>query len=427
MRFRSISSPQFCRGLVDQVDRLVGQEPVRDIFIRKGGRRDDGRILDLHSMMDLVALLESAENGDGVLHARLVDKHRLETTFQRRILFNIFPILVQRRGTDAVQFSARQKRLQQISGVHRALSARARTDHGVQLINKEDDPSFRGGDLLQHGFQTLFEFATVFCSGDQRAHVERDQFLLLESFRHIAAHNPVGETFHNGGLSDAGFSDQNRIVFRSARKDLNGPADLVIPSDHGVELVLRGGRGQVASVLFEGLKRGLGRVVGHTLVSADRLERIENRVLIHSELLQKFSALAVHIDQSEEQMFHADIFILHVFGDLFCPDQSLAEIARRIALLSARSADRRHALQRLLNGKAQLAEINIHLFQKRRNQPALLIHQSLQQMNRTNLLMSVLRSDVLRCDHRLSGLCRQFFHIHIHRLLFYFFHTESLI
>ena len=55
-------------------------------------------------------------------------------------------------------------------------------------------------------------------------------------------------------------------------------------------------------------------------------------------------------------MFHADIFILHVFGDLFCPDQSLAEIARRIALLSARSADRRNALQRLLNGKAQLAE-----------------------------------------------------------------------
>jgi hypothetical protein len=35
-----------------------------------------------------------------------------------------------------------------------------------------------------------------------------DQFFVLERFRHIAAHNPLGQSLDDGGLSGAGFADQ---------------------------------------------------------------------------------------------------------------------------------------------------------------------------------------------------------------------------
>ena len=56
-------------GLVDQVDRLVGQEAVGDVALRERGRGDDRRVLDAHAVVHLVALLEPAQDRDRVLHA----------------------------------------------------------------------------------------------------------------------------------------------------------------------------------------------------------------------------------------------------------------------------------------------------------------------------------------------------------------------
>ena len=40
--------------LVDQVDRLVGQEAVGDVAVRERGRRDEGGVLDAHAVVHLV-------------------------------------------------------------------------------------------------------------------------------------------------------------------------------------------------------------------------------------------------------------------------------------------------------------------------------------------------------------------------------------
>jgi hypothetical protein len=81
-------------GLVDEVDGLVRQLAVRDVALRQAGRGDDRRVGDIHAVVNLVALLEAAQDGDRVLLAGLVDQHLLEATLQRRVLLDVLAVLV---------------------------------------------------------------------------------------------------------------------------------------------------------------------------------------------------------------------------------------------------------------------------------------------------------------------------------------------
>ena len=45
------------------------------------------------------------------------------------------------------------------------------------------------------------------------------------------------KTFRNGGLADAGFSDQDRIILCATRKDLDDPLDLLIAANDGIEFI----------------------------------------------------------------------------------------------------------------------------------------------------------------------------------------------
>src|ERR1043166_1580416 len=65
-------------GLVYEVNGLVGQEAVCDVAVRERGGGDDGRVLDAHAVVHLVALLQAAQDSDGVLDRRLADEDRLE-------------------------------------------------------------------------------------------------------------------------------------------------------------------------------------------------------------------------------------------------------------------------------------------------------------------------------------------------------------
>ena len=120
---------------------LSGQEPVPDVAVRQGRRGDQSVVGDPDAVMDLVLLLEAPEDGDGVDDRRLADQHRLEPALQRRVLFDVFPVLVQGRGPDDVQFAPGQGRLQHVAGIHRALG-RAGPDDGVQLVDEDDVPPF---------------------------------------------------------------------------------------------------------------------------------------------------------------------------------------------------------------------------------------------------------------------------------------------
>ena len=93
-------------GLVDQVDGLVGQEAVGDVAVRQLGRGHDGRVGDLDAVVDLVAFLQAAQDGDGRFHVGLVDQHLLEAALQRGVLLDVLAVFVQRGRADAMQLAA---------------------------------------------------------------------------------------------------------------------------------------------------------------------------------------------------------------------------------------------------------------------------------------------------------------------------------
>ena len=68
----------------------------------------------------------------------LADQDRLEAALERRVLLDVLAVLVERGRADRAQLAAREHRLEQVGGVHRALG-RAGADDRVQLVDEQDD------------------------------------------------------------------------------------------------------------------------------------------------------------------------------------------------------------------------------------------------------------------------------------------------
>ena len=87
------------------------------------------------------------------------------------------------------------------------------------------------------------------------------------------------EAFDDGGLADAGLTDEDGVVLGAAGEDLDDAADLLVAADDGVEFALARQIGEVFGVFFEGLELGLGVLVGDALRSAHGGERLEDGVV----------------------------------------------------------------------------------------------------------------------------------------------------
>src|SRR3712207_3919204 len=98
---------QPARALVDEVDRLVGQEAVGDVAVRQRRRGDERGVLDLDVVVLLVARLERAQHGDRRLDRRLADRHGLEAALQRGVLLDVLAVLVERGRADGDRKSTR--------------------------------------------------------------------------------------------------------------------------------------------------------------------------------------------------------------------------------------------------------------------------------------------------------------------------------
>ena len=252
------------RGLVDQVDRLVGQEAVGDVAVTEGRRGDQRGVRDRHAVVGLVALLEAAQDGDRVLDGRLADVDRLEAALQRGVLLDVLLVLVERGRADGAQLAAGEHRLEQVGRVDRALG-RAGADDRVQLVHEQDDLALGVLDLLQDGLQALLELAAVLRAGQQGADVEADDLAVAQGLGDVAGDDPLGEALDDRRLADARLADQHGVVLGAAREDLDDAADLVVAADHRVELAVLGGLREVAPELLQRLVLLLGALVGHAM------------------------------------------------------------------------------------------------------------------------------------------------------------------
>src|SRR5690606_15519371 len=262
LRHRVDLDAEAAGGLVDEVDGLVGQEAVGDVAVGELGGGHDGAVGDADAVVHLVAVLDAAQDGDGVLDGRLLHEHHLEAPFERLVLLGVLPVLVERRRADGAELAAREGGLEDVGRVHRALGG-AGPDERVDLVDEQDDLAPGVGHVLDDGLEAVLELAPVLRARDERAHVEREDALALEPLGHVALDDADGEALGDGRLARARLADQHGVVLRAAGEDLEHAADLLVAPDDGVDLALAGEVVEVARVAVERVVLGLGVGIGH--------------------------------------------------------------------------------------------------------------------------------------------------------------------
>ncbi len=120
--------------------------------------------------MQVIALAQTAQNGDSVLDRRLIDQHRLEAPFQGLVLFDMLAVFVERGGADAMQLAPREHGLQQVAGVHGAFGL-PRPHYRVQFVDEQNDAALGRLYFLEHGLQALFKLTAELGSRHQRTHI----------------------------------------------------------------------------------------------------------------------------------------------------------------------------------------------------------------------------------------------------------------
>ena len=235
--------------LVDEVDRLVGQEAVRDVAVGECRRRIDRVVGDRDAVVRLVAVAQPLEDLDRLGDGGLAHLDGLETALERRVLLDVLAVLVERGRTDRLQLAAGKRRLDDAGGVDRALG-RTCAHERVHLVDEQDDVAALA-DLLHDLLQAVLELTAVLASRDERCEVERVELLVLDGLRHLVARDALREPLGHGGLADARFPDEHGVVLGAARQDLHHALDLVAAPDDRVELALAGLARQVAAELVE--------------------------------------------------------------------------------------------------------------------------------------------------------------------------------
>src|SRR5690606_35262822 len=234
--------------------------------------------------------------------------HLLKASFERCILFDVFAIFVERGRADAMQLAARERRLEQVASVHGALGL-AGANHGVQLIDEEDDLAFLLGKIVQDRLETLLELAAILGAGDQRTHVERKNALVAKPLRHLAVDDSLGQAFDDGGLTDTRLADQDRVVLRATLQDLHRATNLVVTSDHRIELALRRALREIDGVLLERLTTFLRVGIDDFLTATHIFDGPLSRTLDRAGIEQDGGELPLDLERRQHEQLARDELI----------------------------------------------------------------------------------------------------------------------
>ena len=159
-----------CR-FVDEVDGLVWQKPRGDVSVGQHRRGNEGTVLNTNAVMHLVALLEAAQDGNGVFHRGFSHVHLLEPALQGRVLFDVLTELIERGCPDHAQLAAGQHWLEHVAGIHGPFGGPG-THHGMHFVDECDDLTLGVGDLFEYSFQPLLELPAVLGPGHHGGQIQ---------------------------------------------------------------------------------------------------------------------------------------------------------------------------------------------------------------------------------------------------------------
>ena len=366
--------------------------------------------------MEFVFLFQPAQDRNGVFDRRFRHKHRLEPSGQCGVFFDMFAVFIQRGRADAMQFAACQSGFEQVGGIHCPF-ALARAHQRVHFIDEQDDVACRSGHFRQNGLQPLLEFTAIFGPCNQRAHIERQELLVLEAFGHIAIDDPQGEALGDGGFADARLADQHGIVFGAAREHLNGAADFLVAADHRIKLAVAGGLGQIARIFFQGIIGAFRiRAVGGAAFAqiADCLIKPFAGDARFGERLSGFHAGVCRNRQQQPLGGHE--LVIGVLRQPFRAVEQPDQVAGRLRLRGGRTADARHfGDQRIGMGQSGFG-VAARIADQARRHALAVIQQGFEHMFGGQLRMAFAHRNGLGGLDKAFGTVGIFFEIHDHLL-----------
>ncbi len=371
--------------LIHQINRLIRQLTTGNITIRQRGGSHQRIVTDRHLVMSLIPLLQTTQDGDRVLNARLAHEHLLETTLKRRILLDVLAIFVQSGRADQAQLATGQHGLEHIARIHRPLGG-AGTHDGMDLVDEGDDLTVGALDLLEHALQTLLELATVFGTGNHGTQIKRNELFALQGGGHIASHNTLSKPFNHGGLADTRLADQHRVVLGAAGQDLNHTTNLGIAADHRIELAFLRPGGQIGGVFLQRLVASLGIRAGDLLASAHARDGLAQSLGSHAILPEDIGGLVGRgRHHANQQMLGGDILVAHRLHFPLGRRQRRGELAARLRLRRSRPGRARQRDQSIAHRRTDPLRIASGSLNQAANHALLLAKQRVHHMQRLNL------------------------------------------
>ena len=201
-------------------------------------------------MVIFITFLQSTQDRNRACRIRFVYHDGLESSFECFILFKIFLIFIKGSSTDTSQFATCQGRFQDVCSIHGTFTFSG-TYQCMDFIDEQDDISIRFGYFVDNRLQSFFEFAFVFCTCNQRTHVERKQLLVFQVLRNISTQDSLSQSFYDCCLTCTRFTNQDRIVFGTTAQDLQYTTDFFITTDYRVQLAVTCSFYQVDSIFAE--------------------------------------------------------------------------------------------------------------------------------------------------------------------------------
>ena len=186
-------------------------------------------------MKIFISFFESVEDFYRIVNIGWIDHNALETAFKGGIFFNSFAVFVESCCADALEFAAGEGGFYNVCGIHGTFG-RACADDGVEFVNKEDD--FAGiFHFVNDGFDAFFKLTSVLGAGNHQWEVKGINHFVSEDFGDIPGNDFLSESFNDCGFSDAGFADEDGIIFGTAAEDLNNAVDFVLSADYRVKFI----------------------------------------------------------------------------------------------------------------------------------------------------------------------------------------------
>ena len=175
---------------------------------------------------------------------------------------------------------------------------------------------------------------------------------------------------------------------------MNDAADFLIAADDGIELALAGAVDQIDAVFLQGLELAFGSLIGDALRAANGLHGGEQLFFGDRVELEEVFGFGFGFGEGEQEMLGRDEVVFHRRGFFLRRFEDLAQGGAE-AWLGDCATLLGQMIQFAFDHPIEIAAVNADFFQERPDDAFILGQQRGEQMQRIDLRIAVLGSELL--------------------------------